>query len=119
MSCRRFISTDFLVVSLQHEVERVLAKVSESTGLELLSSKIDESGNPEDVKLDWTSFPRDVHPMGGELPLDRIEKKCHQVYAQTSSKQFLLVFLNDQKSPKVADQIIRVVSYNNAVKHIS
>ena len=69
-------------VSQQHEVERVLAKVSESTGLELLSSKIEESGSPEnegDVKLDWSSFPRDVHPMGGELPLDRVEKKCDQV----------------------------------------
>lgn len=30
-------------------------------------------------KIDWDSLPELVHPLGGELPQDRLEKKCQQL----------------------------------------
>ena len=29
--------------------------------------------------IDWTSLPELVHPLGGELPKERLEKKCQQL----------------------------------------
>ena len=84
------------IFTRQPEVERVLAKIKESPDLQLLSSvgeapiyrnALENDSNfpgnckdqTNDTKIEWSSMPRDVHPMGGELPFDRIEKKCDQV----------------------------------------
>ena len=32
-----------------------------------------------DLKINWTSLPELVHPLGGELPPERLEKKCQQL----------------------------------------
>ena len=32
-----------------------------------------------DFCIDWTSLPEQVHPLGGELPKERLEKKCQQL----------------------------------------
>ena len=29
--------------------------------------------------MDWNALPELVHPLGGELPLKRLEKKCQQL----------------------------------------
>ena len=93
------------IFTRQPEVERVLAKINESADLQLLSSveeataaatngknvenDSDFPGNCDDqnngTKIEWSSMPRDVHPMGGELPFDRIEKKCDQVSPQKNA----------------------------------
>ena len=30
-------------------------------------------------KIDWDSLPHLVHPLGGQLPVERLEKKCQQL----------------------------------------
>jgi hypothetical protein len=88
------------VFTRQHEVERVLAKIEELSELKLLSSldcqDTPNENDPEDKmaqivesKFDWSSIPRDVHPMGGELPLDRIEKKCDQLENMAAAVKLL------------------------------
>ena len=34
---------------------------------------------PETFTVDWNALPELVHPLGGELPLKRLEKKCQQL----------------------------------------
>ena len=68
------------VFTRQHEIDRVLGLV-EGLGLQLFTSTSDTTpipGNPVD-QIGWSSLPPDVHPMGGELPPDRAEKKCQQL----------------------------------------
>ena len=31
------------------------------------------------VNIDWNALPQLVHPVGGELPIKRLEKKCQQL----------------------------------------
>ena len=39
-----------------------------------------ESLEPDNlVIIDWNALPQLVHPLGGELPIKRLEKKCQQL----------------------------------------
>ena len=33
----------------------------------------------EDFSIEWNSLPRLVHPLGGDLPPERLQKKCQQL----------------------------------------
>ena len=33
----------------------------------------------EHFTIDWNSLPQLVHPLGGDLPPERLEKKCQQL----------------------------------------
>lgn len=75
------------VFTRQHEINRIVDQLGQLQELDLFSSfsSDTESIPGSDSVVNWSSLPRDVHPMGGELPPDRVEKKCHQLENMTSA----------------------------------
>lgn len=85
------------IFTRQHDIDRIFNWFSEhangddlilrrreptpSETAELLSpSKADKDGNDKKSnKIDWSSLPHLVHPMGGMLPEKRLLKKCQQL----------------------------------------
>jgi len=59
----------------QMDVEKNLDWWQES-GLESLQKF---KGREDWENLDWASLPKLVHPQAGQLPADRLERKCHQL----------------------------------------
>jgi hypothetical protein len=73
------------IFTRQNDVDRVLTQIG-NLDLQLFNSTEAPSCPGVCVdSIDWSTLPRDVHPMGGELPPDRVAKKCHQLENMTSA----------------------------------
>jgi len=65
------------IFTRQPDIDRAMEAISEATSIEVLEA---EPLEPEKfIKIDWNALPQLVHPLGGELPMKRLEKKCQQL----------------------------------------
>lgn len=66
------------IYTRQPDIDRVFAAVQESN-LDILSSASTADQDGPLANLDWDNLPELVHPLGGHLPPERLDKKCQQL----------------------------------------